>query len=286
MKTHWLDERIHLDEVPESSITAANERGRSPEGISAREMLEASDEEILRRLPPARMAAKIRQRRGSQIRRVRLLTWKTAWIPVAAMAAAVLLSLVPPRTTSPVDGARDPSRSTDGRIPATPPTASAPPARKANSTEDRTAQASPVHDDGIRLRGGQELSIALVDPSGATSPVAGSVVAGSTLRIVVPEERVAAVWSLDETGTIERHWPVSGDSAAALPAGPLPRDWETDPTTGWERFILVTAPSRYALKDVETHLRGLLAARDPRTRTLSLPAPYQGNSILVDRKSR
>jgi len=281
MKTNWLDERIHLGEVPESSRTEALARSASEAGSRAEADLAASDAEILRRLPPGRMAERIEARRAARRDSGRHAWSTSSWIPLAVAACALLVAFfaVPPTPLpAPVQHAATPNPP-DSAIAATPP-----PREHAQGHSTQVA-AVEVPDDGIRVRGDGDLSILLVAPDGAAVPATGTVVGGSTLRIVAPHRVHGAVFSLDETGTIQRHWPVEGDSSRTVPAGPLPRDWETDPTGGWDRFVVVSSPTPFSLRTVEAHLRGLLASKDPGHRAISLPGALRAEAVLVERKA-
>ena len=281
MNNHWLDERIRLGEVPPHAVTEAEDRAASAEGAAALETLAESDADLLRRLPPERFAAKLQARRERAPNR--LLAWPRLGIAALATASVVFLALAvshranEPAMTDPVLGVAPVVPGSDSS-PA-PVLTSAP-----DSSTQEIALAEPDGpDDGIRFRGDRKLSLLVVNPDGATAIADGGLVAGSTLRIVAPYAAHAAVYSIDETGMMHRHWPLSGDSSATLSAGPLPRDWETDPTPGWERFVLVTHREPFALKRIEAQLRGLRASQDPARRRLSLPGGLSVSDTLLER---
>lgn len=293
MNTNWLDERIRLGEVPPHAKTEAGRRSASAEGASALESLAESDADLLRRIPPERFAAKLRERglerfaAKLQARREassgRTFRWPRLGIAALATASVVFLALaVSNRTDEPAMS--DPVLGAAPRVPGS----DSSPAPALSTTSDSSAReiafAEPSGtDDGIRFRGDQILSILVVVPEGAAPIGPEGLVAGSVLRIVAPFAKHAAVYSLDETGMVHRHWPLSGDSAATLPAGPLPRDWETDPTRGWERFVLVTHRDPFSLKPIEAQLRGLRASGDPAHRRISLPGNLSVTDTLLER---
>lgn len=284
MNTDWLDERIRLGEVPPHAKTQADDRSATPEGALAQESLEASDADLLRRIPPERFATKLRERTGSSS--TRSLAWPRLGLAAFATAGVLILALaVSHRGEDPIPPGPVAGEGPAPRVVDTLRTVGiAPPA--ARDPERIALAPSSLPDDGIRIRGDRKLSLLVVSPEGAVAPGPDGLPAGSTLRIVAPRESHAAIYSLDETGMVQRHWPVSGDSSAPLPAGPLARDWETDPTPGWERFVLASAPAPFALRDLETHLRGLRAAGQADRRRLSFPGGLSVTDTLLRRVVR
>lgn len=286
MNTDWLDELIRLGEVPPHAKTEAARRAASPEGALAQEALTASDEDLLRRLSPERFAMKLRARRETSSRP--FLAWPRLGLAALATAAVLVLALSfahredAPAEPAPVlgEGPEPAPTSPDSlrRGGSLAPTTRAP--------EKLALSPSALPDEGVRFRGGQKLSILRVSPEGPEAIGPEGLVAGSTLRVVAPREPHAAIYSLDETGMLQRHWPQSGDSSAPLAAGPLPRDWETDPTPGWERFVLVSAPAAFALRDIESHLRGLRASGQADRRRLSFPGEWSVSDTLLQRVVR
>jgi hypothetical protein len=279
----WLDERMHLGEVPASRRDEARERAESDAGAARQRELAASDADILRRLPPERMAERIRQRSHRPARGIRM---RTTWIPLALAACVLALGLflapVPSPLAPPAPVALGTPPSTDSVRPESTTTPS--PARNGwKEPEERLAFDPRPAETGVRVRGGEGLELVAVSPDGATFAADSGVVGGTVLRVKAPSRAHAAVWSFDETGTLVRHWPLSGDSAAALPAGPLPRDWETEASSGWERFVLVWSETPFAL--AEAHLKGLVASGGSRTRAVSLPAPLHATATGVARRA-
>lgn len=294
MNTDWLDERIHLGEVPPASRDRARARLDTEEGRIAQDGIAISDASILERLPPDRVAGRIRQRLEQRRSGFRTISWGSRGTAFAFAAGLALCAVFAPRIADrafapdvPAAGAGKvaPATATRTEPAATGPAAGATPAAD-RRTGPETVAAAELPDDGIRLRGDGDMSLFVVASDGATTPCGPGVDAGATLRVVVPRSAQAAVWSIDETGSITRHWPIDGDSSSALAAGPLPRDWETDPTTGWERFVLVESPARFELKGAEAHLRGLVASTRPREGRILLPGRLQAHSILVERTGR
>jgi len=297
MNHQWLDERIRLGEVPAGSEAKADARLNSPEGRAEQDRIALSDASILERLPPERMAGRIRGRVAAARTEPQAPSWLGTLvgsrIPVYAAAVALLLGavLLSPRI---LDTLLDPDPAPVARRiePAPVPGATtADPPAPAQAAEERgrapvQVAAADAPDDGIRLRGAGSMELLVVAPDGTTKPAGDSAAVGSVLRVVAPRAANAAVWSIDETGNIQRHWPIEGDSSASLPAGPLPRDWETDPSAGWERFVLVQGPEPFPLKDAESHLRGLVASRHARDGRVSMPRRLGCSSVLVERVAR
>lgn len=293
MNTNWLDERIRLGETPAGSQAKAHQRESSPDGQAAQEHLALSDADILGRLPPERMAERIRQRAQSGAKVKATSSWNFSQVALVAslLIAAVFLlpnvfdSVITPGAPTLVDkGATGTTQPPATTASTTPPAGVQPNPRI--PPQDVIVADAGLPDDGIRLRGDGALTLFIVAPDGVTEPTDSSVTGGSTLRIVAPYAANAGVWSIDETGNIQKHWPVVGDSSAVLPAGPLPRDWETDPSAGWDRFILVQAATPFALKNAEAHLRGLVASKHARNGRITLPKPLATTSTLVERAKR
>lgn len=71
-----------------------------------------------------------------------------------------------------------------------------------------------------------------------------------------------AIFSVDGNGSVTRHWPASGDSAARLEAGEplLPGAFRLDAAPDYERFFLVLSEKPFALRPV---LESLHAGKVP-----------------------
>lgn len=292
--TNWLDERIRLGEIPPGAEDKAIERVGTSEGRRVQAELDLSDASILERLPPERVAARIRSRLEAKSVR-RQVAWRSPRVLLPALATLVACAVLAPRLSELVLERESAPVARKTEEAATSPASAerARPARNPARTDgasgasmDGAVAAAETPDDGIRLRGAGELSVFAVAPDGSTAPSGARVEGGTTLRIVVPRAAHAAVWSIDETGIVQRHWPLDGDSSSTLSAGPLPRDWETDPSAGWDRFVFVESPDAFALARVEAHLRGLVGAHRARDGRIVLPAGLAATSVLVERTAR
>lgn len=282
----WLDERIHLGEVPATRRDEARDRSSSAEGAALQQALTENDAEVLRRLSPERMAERIRQRAHRPSRGIRL---RTTWIPLALAACVLSLGLflapVPSPLGPPAPVALGTTTPTDSATAESNALRDTTPSQGTSIPEERLALDPRPADPGVRFRGGDGLSLLVVAPDGTTAEADSAVAGGSVVRLKAPARTYAAIWSYDETGTLVRHWPLAGDSSTALPAGPLPRDWETEASGGWERFVLVWSDAPFALAKAQAHLRGLLASGASRTRAPSLPEPLRTQTVGLERRA-
>ena len=258
----WLDERIRLGEVPEHARAEAERRSRAPERTGIEAELTESDKEILAALPPARFAAEVERRRAAAARiesaKASARTFRApraAW-GGAAMAAglALFFAFVPRPAPRAVD--ESPVPSTARQIPSSSPTSSAPTPPAVPAAIARSAPApatAPAADPSWRAKGGVDLAIRRETAGGLDQAVTetDTLPAGTRLRLSVPAALAwAAVFSVDSRGEIAQHWPLSGDRAEPLPAGPLPRVWELDDATGRETFVLVWGTGAFDLAPV------------------------------------
>lgn len=259
----WLDERMHLGEVPPHARKQADLRGAEPESGSIQASLSESDAQILSELPPDRFASEVRRRKESASRvdaasrTVRSGPSKAAWGSVALAASLALFFTVVPRTTEvrPIDESGQTAGSQ--ALPPMPgPNASvAANPGLATSTPNPGTPALPEPqvasvDPGWRSKGALDLVIQRETSPGASVPVTDSdtLQAGTRLWISVPTDFAwAAIFSIDSRGEMAQHWPLQGDSAAALRSGPLPRVWELDDSQGKETFVLVWSEQPFAL---------------------------------------
>jgi hypothetical protein len=245
----WQLERLALGELDEA--TAADLRGRlGPE--RTRELLarlEASNEEVLARIPPARVAKAVRRRAGEQ-RRPTSRRLVFALVPLAAVG--LLVVTLGPLRTRPLRGTADEVVLSKGatRLLAYRATAAGP---------VRLGEAAVVHPHEV---------VQLAYAAG-----------GASFGVIV---------SVDGRGAVTQHLPAGASSAPAplSPAGEvrLPRSFELDDAPGFERFFLVTAAHRFSPADVLAAARTL--ARDPdqaRLRPLALPPDLTQQSLLLQK---
>jgi len=94
--------------------------------------------------------------------------------------------------------------------------------------------------------------------------------------------RHGVIVSIDGRGTVTRHLPATGPSAAPLAAGaavPLPDAYELDDAPGFERFYLVAADEPFAVEPVVDAVRR--AGADGR---LDLPPAMDQSSVVLEKE--
>jgi anti-sigma factor RsiW len=94
--------------------------------------------------------------------------------------------------------------------------------------------------------------------------------------------RHGVIVSIDGRGTVTRHLPATGPSAAPLTAGaavPLQEAYELDDAPGFERFYLVAADEPFAVEVVVDAIRR--AGADGR---LDLPAAMDQSSVVLEKE--
>lgn len=229
----WQLERFLLDELPPQEQRAvADALQARPELRERLEDLRLSSEAILREHPPAVAAARIRARAGvpasAPSRAARFLA------PALAALAAVLVA-----GTVLVVSEREPAPRPDvTRVKGVQPYLLL--FRQAAEVE-RLAPGATVHQR-------DRLQVAYQ-------------AAGRGYGVIV---------SIDGAGAVTRHLPQSGDRATPLRAGgpvPLGASYELDDAPGFERFVLVTADTPFAVETV------LAAARRQRSADGRLDLP-------------
>lgn len=259
----WLDERVRLGEVPPHARKQADLRAAEPGSASVQASLSESDARILSELPPDRFAAEVRRRRESASRiesasrSSRSAPSRAAWGgAVMAASLALFFAIVPPATQAPSIDESGPTASgpvppASGGSQATPPAAPTPSADGSKTPALPAPQVASA-DEGWRSKGTADLVIQReASPGGALAPVTDSdtLAAGTRLVVSVPADLAwAAVFSIDSRGEMAQHWPLRGDSAAPLAAGPLPRVWELDDSQGEETFVLVWSARPFGLE--------------------------------------
>ena len=258
----WLDERMYIGEVPPHARTQADLRAAEPGSASVQASLAESDARILSELPPDRFAAEVRRRRESASRvesasrASRSAPSRAAWGgAVLAASLALFFAIVPPAPEAPpIDESGRPASApippTSEGSQATPP-ASTPSANGARTPALPDPQVASA-DAGWRSKGTADLVIQReTSPGGTLAPVTDSdtLAAGTRLVVSVPADLAwAAVFSIDSRGEMAQHWPLQGDSAAALRSGPLPRVWELDDSQGQETFVLIWSERPFGLE--------------------------------------
>lgn len=264
---------MHLHgELPADLRKKAERILSTPEGRRRMEEIRASDERILRELPPARMAKAIERKmsaspvpRASAERDHARRWWLGATGGVLALGVLVLVVMMDRRSLPDPDTAKvaisgidtgrvdttamkdDADRIVDDLLGARP---------SEHPPTEKLAVAMPP-DDGIRMKGDiRRLRVHVVD---ATTGLASALnerdttSPGSVLQIsLLPGSGTwAAVVSVDGSGQATLHVPETGDSALWVKdAIQAPHSFQLDDAPGFERFFLVTSPIRFSLDEV------------------------------------
>ena len=258
----WLDERMRLGEIPPHARREADLRAAEPDSAAVQASLAESDARILSELPPDRFAAEVRRRKEaaarveSASRTSRSTPSRAAWGgAVLAASLALFFAIVPPTPEAPAID--ESGRTASGPVPPTSEGSQAtPPAPTPSANGAKTPALPAPHvastDAGWRSKGTMDLVIQReTSPGGTLAPVTDSdtLAAGTRLVVSVPADLAwGAVFSIDSRGEMAQHWPLQGDSAAALRSGPLPRVWELDDSQGQETFVLVWSERPFGLE--------------------------------------
>jgi hypothetical protein len=251
-------EQYRLGELPEALSSRLERRLQQDPDLRARlEAIERSDEEIRRQYPPVWLAGQIRMRAGAAaptpVEPPRA-AWRRWAVPAAVAATVFLVVVLMPR-------------------PAGPPTA-------------------PEATD--RLKGpGPHLAIYHRTAQGSQPLSGGDVLRpGALVRIgyQAAGRRYGVILSIDGRGTVTRHLPAQGPSAAALDrAGLVLLDeaYELDDAPRWEAFYFVTADHAFEVEPV------LRAAREASSRgagvsppTIALQADFNQAVFVLKKEER
>lgn len=206
-----LIEQFALRELPAGTDTGPLEAwSNEEEGREALAALEKSNQEILAKYPPRRMAAAIRER--SAVRR----TWTLSgwvWGVSAAAAAALVLFVVAPWDQSTPGG---PWYGDQGQV--------------------------GVRPEVVRIKGDTRLLVHLVEGETSTPLESGDKVQpGDLLQLeyVAERPRFGVVISRDGNGVVSLHFPVDRSDTTQLTEGgphPLPRSYQLDDAPRFETF--------------------------------------------------
>jgi hypothetical protein len=238
-----------LDEVAARDVRARLEREDG--GVERLAAIERSNAEILEALPPAQVAHQIEtqlklEREQAPARRSPSRLW--AAVPLVATAAAVALVVVLPRGGDEIQAPDRPPEviRTKGLSP--------------KLVLHRQSTTGPARlDDGATARAGDVLQVAYV-------------AAGAGFGAIV---------SVDGNGSVTRHLPREGASAAQLERGgrvALDHAYELDDAPSHERFFFVVSAQPFEVDAVVSAARALSSASASR---LALPAPLEQASFLV-----
>lgn len=224
-------EKLALGELPAGQAAVLRER-LGVEGEARLAGIERSNAEILREHPPGEVAAEVRRRLArlddaeAAAPRRGAAGW-LLWVPVAAVAAAVLFWFA--------------GRDGDERPEVAPLVAKAetdvvPEAKVGDSQGPET----------IYLKGDPRLMIDRVQDGRLTRMASGDVAApGELLQVAYLANGVqqGVVVSIDGAGVATLHFPANEQGSAMLEQGGrvgLPESYELDAAPGFERFFFVT----------------------------------------------
>lgn len=260
----WLLERIALGELPPAELAAARAQlAQEPDGEARLAALEDDNRAILEKLPPASVAREV-ESRAALVRRVEAAREGARplrrFAPVAALVpalAAVALFVV-----------IHPGRSIPG------------------------GEAGTPGAEGTRTKG--LLPQLVVHRQGAAEPerltdgaaaAAGDVV---QLSYIAAGHAYGAILSVDGRGTVTLHAPESIGQSVSLEASgthSLPRAYELDDAPAFERFILITSDTPFALDEVLAAARTLAVSTNARTAPLALPEGFTQVSFTLEKVS-
>ncbi len=260
----WLLERIALGELPPAELAAARARlAQEPDGEARLAALEVENRAILEKLPPASVAREV-ESRAALARRVEaaregarpLRRFAPAAALVPALAAVAFFVVVHP-------------------------------GRSGTGAEIGTPGAEVTRTKGL-------LPQLVVHRQGAAEPERLADGAAAAAGDVVQVSYIAAghaygvILSVDGRGTVTLHAPESGGQSAPLAASgthALPRAYELDDAPAFERFILITSDTPFAVDEMLAAARALAASADARTAPLALPEGFTQVSFSLEKVS-
>jgi hypothetical protein len=231
-----LVEQLVLGELsPEKAASVRARLESETGGLERLSAIEASNAQVLDRMPPRVLAARIAQEPAPSRRWI--------WAPVLAIAAAALLYVgVPPE--SPV-------------VPVGPPIEMDPGVRIKGSTLElaihlQTAEGPVLLEDQAQVQAGDQLQLSTM----SAKPAYG------------------AVFSVDGNGVLTQHLPERGTQAVLLEPGqhPLPHAYTLDDAPDFERFFLLSSTEPFALQPLmqKAHSGALELDTEIEPRTLTL----------------
>jgi hypothetical protein len=259
----WLLERIALGELPPAELAAARARlAQEPDGEARLAALAGDNRDILEKLSPASVAREVESRTvlarrveaaREEARPLRRFAPAAALVP--ALAAVALFVVV------------HPGRSVSGM--------EASPGTEVTRTKGLLPQL-------VLHRQGAAEPERLVD---GTAAAAGDVV---QVSYIAAGHAYGAILSVDGRGTVTLHAPESGGQSVPLAASgthALPRAYELDDAPAFERFILITSDTPFALDEVLVAARSLAASATARTAPLALPEGFTQVSFTLEKIS-
>jgi hypothetical protein len=252
----WLIERLALGELDAAAAADVRQRlaaeGRDADVAIA--ALGASNREILESLPPARVAAAVRERAGRKAKRA---SWLFA-MPVLAAGVAALVLVARPHTTTTTG--HEIALEDDTRIKGL---------AKVHVYKHGKAGDAKLADGALAARGDL---IQLTYNAGGRG-------------------NFGALISIDGRGHVTQHLPEgAAEIAPRLSAKgevKLPSAYELDDAPAFERFFLITSDSPFAMSPVLDAARALAARpADARLQKLPLPASLEQDALTLAKTAK
>ncbi len=248
-----LLERYPLRELDPAQNEAIRARLDADPALKTRlQELEASNREILARLPASSVAAEVRLRAGRAATPARPAAWHLAWAVPAITAAAVTLAVF----------TKDSAR--------------------------HAGMSGVTNPDGERIKGLAPRLAALRIRGGVAEPVASGAEAkaGDTVQLsyVSAGRDWGVVLSIDGRGAVTLHLPSDASKAALLAKGgavALPTAYVLDDAPGFERFIFISSGLPFSPAQVIEAAHAVASRPDVRVARLDLPDSLEQSNFLL-----
>ena len=262
----WKLERYVLGELPGDEVARLRARIEADADLRRQvEALQSASADVLQAYPAPWMARQIERRAAAGAANGARAPWHLRWpVPVAA-AALLAVAAVPLLRSTP-----DP----------------------AGSLTETAAPAGRFLTEGVRVKGtGARLYLHRKTPGGTERLENGAAARrGDLVRLQYDAAGAThgLILSVDGSGTVTRHLPLQGATAAPLaPGSPVSLEtaYELDDAPRWERFFLVTADHDFDAGAV------LAAARQAVTTStlappdsLTLPPDLEQTAVTVTKE--
>jgi hypothetical protein len=282
-----LLERYRLGEMSGEQREVLERRlAADPEGQARLKQLQESDLEIERQHPPEWLAERVRERLQARAATAGApfpgrSRWAFRWpIPAAlASAAAVLIAVAHLSRQMPSPESSEPvSR---------PSVATAAPAAASGDQK-----ATPVHDEGDRVKGLRpSLTLYRKTSEGSEALETGARVrAGDVVRLAYRSagRGYGTILSIDGRGVVTRHLPKTGARAVPLKSGEtvlLDRAYELDDAPRFERFYLIASETPFELEPVLAAARRAAASAGAAPAVLGLPGAFEQSTFSLEKEA-